>query len=132
MKPELIFTFIILFLSIFIKSDESQYNQKRYLQLSEAFKPLLLLGFEKYDEGTIRQDKNGFKYLVTMCPIFMKYNNSIDIGDFNITMRYRVNYGETEENKTVESKCNSFDNKYGFWEGDCEINLLLFEYNLLL
>ena len=125
MKPELIFTFIILFLSIFIKSDESQYNQKRYLQLSEASKPLLLLGFEKYDEGTIRQDKNGFKYLVTMCPIFMKYNNSIDIGDFNITMRYRVNYGQTEENKTVEGKCYSFENKYGFWEGDCEINLLL-------
>ena len=125
MKPELIFTFIILFLSIFIKSDESQYNQKRYLQLSEASKPLLLLGFEKYDEGTIKLDKNGFKYPVTMCPIFMKYNNSIDIGDFNITMRYRVNYGKTEENKTVEGKCYSFENKYGFWEGDCEINLLL-------
>ena len=54
MKPELIFTLIILLLSIAIKSDESLYNQKRYLQLSQASKPLLLLGFENYDEGIIK------------------------------------------------------------------------------
>ena len=125
MKPELISTLIILLLSIAIKSDESLYNQKRYLQLSQASKPLLLLGFENYDEGIIKKDKNGFKYVVTMCPLFMKYNDSINIDNFNITMRYRVNYGETEENKIIKSKCESFEDEYGFLEGDCLINLLL-------
>ena len=129
MKPELIFTFIILLLSIFIKSDKSQYNQKRYLQISQASKPLLLLGFEDYDEGTIKSYHSGYIYSVTMTPVFMKYNDSINIGDFNITMRYRVKYddGKTqeEENKIFKSKCDQFENQYGFLEGICHIDLVL-------
>ena len=90
MKYEQIFIVIILSFSILKNTDESKYNQIRYLDATSPEKQLYLVGFERFNisEGGGQGD---FDNLV-ICPVLKKYGNisESELIKFELTINYTI------------------------------------------
>ena len=87
MKYEQIFIVIILSFSILKNTDESKYNQIRYLDATSPGKQLYLVGFERFE---IRKRGSGIVDDLVICPVLKKYGNISQLDDFIITINYTI------------------------------------------
>ncbi len=87
MKYEQIFIVIILSFSILKNTDESKYNQIRYLDAISPEKQLYLVGFERFE---IKKRGSGIVDDLVICPVLKKYGNISQLDDFIITINYTI------------------------------------------
>ena len=89
MKYEQIFIVIILSFSILKNTDESKYNQIRYLDATSPEKQLYLVGFERFG---ITKFGTGQNDILTICPVLKKYGNISlsDLENFKLTINYTI------------------------------------------
>ena len=87
MKYEQIFIVIILSFSILKNTDESKYNQIRYLDATSPEKQLYLVGFERFK---ITKRGSGIVDDLVICPVLKKYGNISKLDDFIITINYTI------------------------------------------